>query len=205
MGFWKYLSICLLVVIIVSIISNGFAGHMCSRHIRNCIVTNGISNAALNAPVKRLYLATAKLFPILNSVSTMHWSVIAETDIGFINISTSRFMTMYLYPVTRDGTYYFIPFRWEPRLYMLKRYDINDKLDGPITAYTIARTALSFYNMDNKLSYSIINNNCQHVSQFIIKTFGKTEEDDEFVMKHSGYELFKRSLKDALNGPKAMI
>ena len=205
MGFWKHLSICLLVIAIVSIVANEVSWHACSECMRDCIVINGVSNVALNTPVKRLYLVTAKLFPILNSVSTMHWSVIVETDIGFINISTSRFMTIYLYPVTRDGSYYFIPFRWEPKLYMLKRYELNDKLNGPVTPYTIARVALEFYNMDNKLSYSIIKNNCQHVSQFIVKTFGKTEGGDEYLTKHSGYELFKRSIKDALNGPKAMI
>ncbi len=205
MGFWKVLSICLLVIMIVSIIANEVSYRVCSAYMRDCIIINGVSNVALNAPIKRLYLATAKLFPILNSISTMHWSVIAETDIGFINISTSRFMTVHLYPVVRDGSYYFIPFKWEPRLYMLKRYELNSEFDRPLTPYTIARSALNFYNANDKLSYSIVNHNCQHVSQFIIKTFGKVDEDDEYLMKHRGYELFKRSLKDALNGPKAML
>lgn len=205
MGFWKNLSICLLVLMIVSIIAHEVSYRVCSAYMHDCIVINGVSNIALNAPVKRLYLATAKLFPILNSISTMHWSVIAETDIGFVNISTSRFMTVHLYPVVRDGPYYFIPFKWEPRLYMLKRYELNNAIDGPVTPYTIARTALNFYNANDKLSYSIVNHNCQHVSQFIIKTFGKVDEDDTYLTKHCGYELFKRSLKDALNGPKAML
>ena len=205
MGFWKYLSISLLVLMVVSIIANRVSYRACSAHMRDCIIVNGVSNVALNAPVKRLYLATAKLFPIVNSITTMHWSVIAETDIGFINISTSRFMTIYLYPVTRDGTYYFNTFKWEPILYMLKRYEMNSAIDGPVTPYMLARSALNFYNTDDKLSYSIINHNCQHVSQYIIKTFAEIDEKDEYLTNHCGYELFKRSLKDALNGPKAML
>ena len=205
MGFWKILSISLLVILIVSVIANEVSFRVCSSYMRDCIIINGVSNVALNSPVKRLYLATAKLFPILNSISTMHWSVIVETDIGFVNISTSRFMTVHLYSVTRDGPYYFIPFKWEPRLYVLKRYELNGAIDKTLTPYTIARSALCFYNANNKSSYSLINHNCQHVSQFIIKAFGDVDEDDEYVMNHSGYELFKRSIKDALNGPKAMI
>ena len=135
----------------------------------------------------------------------MHWSVVVETDIGFVNISTSRFMTIHLYQAMRDGPYYFIPFKWESRLYMLKSYPLKNSIDGPITPYTIARTALDFYNKNDKLSYSLINHNCQHVSQFIIREFGDYEEDDVFLAKCSGYELIKRSIKDVLNGPKAMI
>jgi hypothetical protein len=173
--------------------------------MRDCIVINGISNALLNAPVKRLYLATAKLFPVINSISTMHWSVVVETDLGYVNISTSRFMTIHLYQAMRDGPYYFIPFKWERKLFTLKSYPLKNTVDDSITPYTIARSALDFYNKNDKLSYSIINHNCQHVSQFIIKFFGDFKEDDVFLTKCSGYELIKRSIKDAINGPKAMI
>lgn len=205
MGFWKALSICLLVIIIVGIITHAVSEHTCTQYMRDCIVINGLSNAILNAPVKRLYLATAKLFPIINSISTTHWSVVIETDLGYVNISTSRFMTIHIYPVSRDGPYYFIPFKWEPKLFTLKSYPLKNTVDSSITPYTIARTALDFYNKNDKLSYSLINHNCQHVSQFIIKAFGDYEEDDVFLTRCSGYELIKRSIKDTLNGPKAMI
>lgn len=205
MGFWKDLSICLLIVIIIGIISHEVSRRTCSHYMRDCISINGLSNAILNAPVKRLYLAAAKLFPIINSISTTHWSVVVETDLGYVNISTSRFMTIHLYQVMHNGPYYFIPLKWERRLFTLKSYSLKNSIDGPVTPYTIALSALDFYNKNDKLSYSLINHNCQHVSQFIIKEFGDFEEDDAFLTKCSGYALIKRSIKDAFNGPKAMI
>ena len=206
MGFWKNISICLLTIIVLGIITYEAATRECLYYMRDCIVVNGLSNVALNSTVKRLYLVTAKLFPIVNSITTMHWSVIVETDTGFVNLSTSRFMTVHLYPVIRDNPYYFIPFKWEPKLYTLKCYQLKDDMkDKRLTPYTIAKSTLNFYNTNDKLSYNLFKHNCQHVSQYIIKTFANVEENDAFIMKHSGYELFKRSIKDALNGPKAMI
>ena len=148
----------------------------------------------------------AKLFPIVNSHLSGHWSVVVETPRGFFNVSTARYMSVYVYQVFKNGSFYFNSSRWEDKLYILKRYSLKDEyINKPITVYDIAHSALEFYNKNDSLDYSMINHNCQYVSQYIITTFGKVNDDDKLMLNFKGLPLMSKAINDVLCGPKIIF
>jgi glycosylphosphatidylinositol transamidase (GPIT) subunit GPI8 len=178
-----------------------------TRLTRNCIVTGSdLTIDDLTAPVIELYLIMTKLFPVVNSQLTGHWSVIAKTPKGYFNISTARYMSIYIYRVTKENMFCFKSNRWEDKLYVLKKYQLNDNYkDKPVTIYDIAKHAMDFYNKNDKMKYSLIDNNCQHVAQYIVSTYGKVDKDDKLLNNLKGLRLLYHSITDAVHGPKIMF
>lgn len=206
MHFWRYLSAGLLVVIIIGIIIHSMDMHTGSSLTRNCFVINDLTLEDLTSNVVAMYLVTAKLFPIVNTRYATHWSVVIETKRGYYNISTARYMSIYIYPIKRDGAYYFIGSKWENKLYTLKRYALNGEYrDKGLTLYDVAQAAMRYYNRDDKSKYGMMSHNCQHVAQYIISTFGDISNDDPLMRCRKGFELFKASIADAIYGPKIII
>lgn len=193
-----------MVSIIISIFVYIISWRAVSALTRNCIVISKVSTSQLMDPVDSLYLVTAKLFPVINTRYATHWSIIAKTANGYFNISTARYMSIYIYPVVKDDAFHFLDTLWNTKLHILKKYS-PISTEKPINVYSIALSAMNFYNTDNKLSYSMINHNCQHVAQYIIQTFGKVDKDDPFMVKLKGMALFKKSCSDALRGPKVLL
>ena len=115
-------------------------------------------------------------------------------------------MSIYIYRVTKENMFYFNSSRWENKLYILKKYQLNSNhADNPVTIYNIARHAMDFYNKNDKMKYSLVDNNCQHVAQYLISTYGKVDKDDKLMNTFKGLELLSRSITDAINGPKIMF
>ena len=180
--------------------------HTGSSLTRNCFVINDLTLEDLTSNVVAMYLVTAKLFPIVNTRYATHWSVVIETKRGYYNISTARYMSIYIYPIKRDGAYYFIGSKWENKLYTLKRYALNGEYrDKGLTLYDVAQAAMRYYNRDDKSKYGMMSHNCQHVAQYIISTFGDISNDDPLMRCRKGFELFKASIADAIYGPKIII
>lgn len=204
MNFWKYVSIGLMIVLIVSILVYIVSWKAGSSLTRNCIVLHAISGSQIVEPVESLYLVTAKLFPVVNTRYATHWSIVAKTTTGYYNISTARYMSIYIYSIAKKDAFHFIDTKWEDLLYILKQYPLNEQQRG-VTVYDIALSAMSFYNTDDKLSYSMINHNCQHVAQYILQTFANISKDDPFMVNLKGFALFRKSLGDALIGPKVIL
>lgn len=206
MGLWKNIVIGFLIIIIICLIAHVVDKRIGSHLTRDCLVIGNLTAKQLTEPVTALYLVTAKLFPVVNSSLMGHWSVIVETNRGYFNISTARYMSIYLYRVYKENAYYFSSNRWEDRLYILKKYMIKDEYTkNPISVYDIATRAMNFYNKDNKRNYNVLNHNCQHAAQFIINTFGISGTDDILMIHNKGVALLKNSLKDTLKGPKIMF
>ena len=107
MKLWKALTAGLITVIIISVIVFNLDWKIGSNLTGGCLVLDSMSMRQLNAKVKSLYLVSAKLFPIVNSCYTGHWSVIVKTDIGSFNISTARYMSIYVYPVYKHDIFSF--------------------------------------------------------------------------------------------------
>ena len=204
MGFWKYLSITMLVLLVVGIIACRASWNTGVELTRNCIVIMSVDKEELNAPVIGLYLVSSKLFPLVNTRYATHWSVVAETNKGYYNISTARYMSIYIYPAIREDSYHFISSRWDGSLYTLNQYAVKPT-NEKFSVYDIARSAMNYYNHDDKSSYSMINHNCQHVAQYIISTFGVVDDDDRYMVNMKGMELFWKSIKDAIYGPKVLL
>ena len=207
MHLWKDILIACLVITVIALISHCMDKRTGSRLTRNCLViSSDLMIDDLNSPVIELYLIMAKLFPVVNSQLTGHWSVIAKTPKGYFNISTARYMSIYIYRVTKESMFYFKSARWEDKLYVLKKYQLNNNpRDKPVTVYGIARNAMNFYNKDDNMKYSLIDNNCQHVAQYLISTYGKVDKDDKLLNSFKGLKLLSRSITDAINGPKIMF
>ena len=207
MRLWKDILIACLVITIIVLISHCMDKRTGSKLTRNCLVIGSeLTIKQLTAPVTGLYLVMTKLFPIVNCHLSGHWSIVAETPNGYFNISTARYMSIYVYRVVKNGLFYFNSSRWEDTLYILKKYPLNDNYrDKPVTVYDIAKRAMDFYNKDNSMKYSMINHNCQHVAQYIISTYGKVDEDDTLMSNFRGLELLSRSITDALRGPKIIF
>ena len=207
MRLWKDILIACLVIIVIALISHCMDKRTGSRLTRNCLVIcSDLTIEQLTAPVTGLYLVMTKLFPIVNSHLSGHWSVVAETAKGYFNISTARYMSIYVYRIFKNGVFYFNSSRWEDTLYILKKYRLNDNhIDKPVTIYDIAKRAMEFYNKDDNMKYSVINHNCQHVSQFVISTYCKVDEDDKLLNNLKGLELLSCSITDALRGPKIIF
>jgi hypothetical protein len=179
-----------------------------SNLTKGCIVIDdSISTRRLNAKIESLYLVTSKLFPIVNSRYTSHWSVIVKTDMGLFNITTARYTSIYIYPVYKGDIYHFDGGgKWESRFYILKQYPVKDKyVESPVTLYDVALTAMKFYTNGGNASYSVINHNCHHVSQYIIRKFGKADPMDELLVKYEGKPLILKSISDAVSGSKIMF
>lgn len=177
-----------------------------SRLINNTLVICGLTAEQLSAPVTNLYLITSQIFPIVNARLTGHWSVIAETSNGYFNISTSRYMSVYIYPAFKNNAFCFSTSRWESSLPILKKYKIKDIYsENPVTVYDIASKSLNFYSKGGTVAYSLTNNNCQQVAQFIITTFGAVDKDDPLMTYSKGLTLFGHAVNDALRGPKIMF
>jgi hypothetical protein len=205
MHLWKDILISCLVITVIALVSHCMDKRTGSRLTRNCLViSSDLTIDDLNSPVIELYLIMAKLFPVVNSQLTGHWSVVAKTPKGYFNISTARYMSIYIYPVDRDGAYYFIPRKWEHKLYTIGHYALKNT-DGPVNIYDIARSAMEFYNTNDRLTYNIAKHNCQHVAQYIIRTFCIIDEKDPHLIDVKGLELFKKSIMDVLRGPKVLI
>ena len=207
MRLWKDILIACLVITVIALISHYMDKRTGSKLTRNCLVIcSNLTIKQLTAPVTGLYLVMTKLFPIVNSYLSGHWSVVAETTHGYFNISTARYMSIYIYRIFKNDLFYFNSSRWEDPLYILKKYQLNDNhKDKPVTVYDIAKNAMEFYNKDDSMKYSMINHNCQHVAQYIISTYGKVDKEDKLMTNFKGLELLSKSMTDALRGPKIMF
>lgn len=206
MRLWRDILIACLVITLIAIVSHYIDKRIGSKLTRNCIIIDDLTAQQLMAPVTGLYLIMAKLFPIVNSHLSGHWSVVVETPKGFFNISTARYMSVYIYRLFKDGSFYFNSCRWEDKLYILKKYSLKDEYkDRPVTVYDIAHSAMEFYNKNDMLAYSMINHNCQHVAQYIINTFGRVDKDDKLMLSFKGLQLMSRAVSDALCGPKILF
>ncbi len=207
MHLWKDILIACLVITVIALVSHCMDKRTGSRLTRNCLViSSDLTIDDLNSPVIELYLIMAKLFPVVNSQLTGHWSVVAKTPRGYFNISTARYMSIYIYRVTKESMFYFKSSRWENKLYVLKKYQLNNNHgDKPVMVYDMARHAMDFYNKDDRMKYSIIDNNCQHVAQYLISTYGKVDKSDKLINNFKGLDLLSRSITDAINGPKIMF
>ena len=207
MRLWKDILIACLVITVIALVSYCMDKRTGTRLTRNCIVmSSDLTIDDLAAPVIELYLIMAKLFPVVNSQLTGHWSVAVKTPKGYFNISTARYMSIYIYRVTKENMFCFNSARWEDKLYILKKYQLNDNYrDKPVMIYDIARYAMDFYNKNDKMKYSLIDNNCQHVAQYIVSTYGKVDKEDKLLNNLKGLRLLYHSITDAVHGPKIMF
>lgn len=206
MRLWRDIVIACLIVIVIAMISYSVDKRVGYKLINNTLVICGLTAEQLSAPVTSLYLITSQIFPIVNARLTGHWSVIAETPKGYFNISTSRYMSVYIYPAFKSNAFGFSTSKWESNLPILKKYKIKDIYsEKPVTVYDIASKALDFYSKGGTVTYSLTNNNCQQVAQFIITTFGSVDKDDPLMAYSKGLSLFGHAVNDALRGPKIMF
>lgn len=194
----------LFVISMVVVLTNN---HMALDLIKDCIVIGRLTPEQLSLPVTSMYLVSAKLFPIINSCYSMHWSVIVETPNGFFNITTSRYLAIYIYQVgTPHDKFTFKSGRWEDTLYILKHYQLRDEFkQKPPTVYETALVAMEYYNKNDRMKYSPVNHNCQHVAQYIINSFCMFDENDPFLRTVKGNAMIKKLINDTFTGPKIMI
>lgn len=205
MEYWKYIGVCLGILIIISVFVYVTSWKSGTVLTKNHLVITRITFSQLNEPIEELYLTGSKLFPVVNAIYATHWSVVVKTASGYFNITTARYMCVYLYPVTKRDAFHFIDSIWNDILHIIKEYKPN-KAALTTNIYEIASDALTYYNTDTKASYSILNNNCQHVARYIIETFGDiTKESDPFMIKYMGAALFKKGWFDAIKGPKVLL
>ena len=203
----KDILIACLVITIIGLIAYYLDKRTGTRLTSNCfVIGSDLTIDDLTAPVIELYLIMAKLIPVVNSHLTGHWSVIAKTTKGYFNISTARYMSMYIYRVTKESMFHFKSSRWEDKLYILKKYQLKDNHgDKPVTIYDMTQLGIDFYNKNNNMKYSLFDNNCQHVAQYLISTYGKVDKDDKLIRNFKGLKLLSQSITDAINGPKIMF
>ena len=205
MEYWKYIGVCLGILVIISVFVYVTSWKSGTILTKNHLVISQVNFSQLSERIEALYLTGSKLFPIINALYTTHWSVVVKTASGYFNITTARYMCVYLYPVTKRDAFRFEDSIWTDTLHVIKEYKPN-KACLTTNIYDIASSALTCYNTATKSSYSMLNNNCQHIARYIIETFGETtEEDDPFMIKYMGTALFKKGWFDAIKGPKVLL
>ena len=168
---------------------------------KNCLVINDVTPEQLNENVNAIILVTSKLFPVVCTTYTSHWSIVCETDKGYYNISTARYMSISVTKVTERNPYEFMDERWDTKLNYQKKYHVS----MPVTIIGMMYAMLKEYcNNGMRSKYSIINHNCHHAVIDTIKKYAVIrEEDDKYLDKLKGLKLIKTSMKDAFVGPSA--
>lgn len=204
---WKNIFIdVVILILVITIIVVSTCNATAMKHTRNCIVIGRLTAEQLMLPVTGLYLVSVKLFPIINSCYSMHWSVVVSTPKGYFNISTSKYMAIYIHQVTTYDKFKFVSDRWENDLYVLKQYQLREEFkEKPPTVYGVACAAMDYYNKDNRMKYNPFNHNCQHTAQFIIESFGEYSADDPMLCTVRGSSMIKKLINDTFTGPKIMI